>query len=94
MIVYRWLCPSAEKSNIDVRVVKDANGVVTGYVVDVPGTKDWNLPGTEASANDLGVNVDAMAGNSTVLQQGIAEALLRAGAQGSGFPGAYSQAQS
>ncbi|MQA60246.1 MAG: alpha/beta hydrolase [Actinophytocola sp.] len=68
----------ADDSNIDVRVVKDANGNVTGYVVDIPGTKDWNAPGTEVSANDLGVNVDAMAGNNTVLQKGIEEALARA----------------
>lgn len=69
-------------SNIDVRVIRDANKHITGYVVDVPGTKDWNLPGTDKSANDLGVNVDAMAGNDTVLQQGIADALREAGAGG------------
>jgi hypothetical protein len=69
-----------DPSNIDVRIIKDANGNVTGYVVDVPGTKDWPLPGQVASANDLGVNVDAMAGNNTVLQKGIQEALDRAGA--------------
>lgn len=73
-------------SNIDVRVIKDANGNVTGYVVDIPGTKDWNAPGTEVSANDLGVNVDAMAGNETVLQKGIQEALERAGAGETGAP--------
>lgn len=66
------------QSNVDVRVVKDADGNVTGYVVDVPGTKDWNAPFSAESANDLGVNVDAMAGNNTVLQKGIEEALARA----------------
>lgn len=75
-----------QDANIDVQVIKDANGNVTGYVVDVPGTKDWNLPGTEASANDAGVNVDAMAGNDTVLQEGIQEALRRAGADQTGAP--------
>jgi hypothetical protein len=75
-----------DPSNIDVRIIKDANGVVTGYVVDVPGTKDWPLPGQVKSANDLGVNVDAMAGNNTVLQEGIQEALRRAGAQGTDVP--------
>lgn len=73
-------------SNIDVRVIRDANGNVTGYVVDVPGTKDWPLPGSVESANDLGVNVDAMAGNKTVLQAGIEEALRRAGAGDTGAP--------
>ncbi|MFD5827648.1 hypothetical protein [Lentzea sp. NPDC060358] len=75
-----------DPSNIDVRIVKDADGNVTGYVVDVPGTKDWPLPGQVASANDLGVNVDAMAGNNTVLQEGIQEALRRAGAHDTGAP--------
>lgn len=69
-----------------MRVIRDADGNVTGYVVDVPGTKDWPLPGQVKSANDLGVNVDAMAGNSTVLQVGIQEALRRAGAQDTGAP--------
>lgn len=73
-------------SNIDVKIIKDADGNVTGYVVDVPGTKDWPLPGQVESANDLGVNVDAMAGNKTVLQEGIQEALRQAGAQDSGAP--------
>ncbi|MDT7790192.1 MAG: hypothetical protein QOF58_8611 [Pseudonocardiales bacterium] len=73
-------------SNIDVRIIKDANNNVTGYVVDIPGTKDWPLPGQVASANDLGVNVDAMAGNNTVLQKGIQEALDRAGADETGAP--------
>ncbi|WP_285746503.1 hypothetical protein [Lentzea sp. NBRC 105346] len=75
-----------DPANVDVRVVRDVNGDVTGYVVDIPGTKDWNLPGTQMSANDLGVNVDAMAGNNTVLQKGVEEALRRAGAQDTGAP--------
>ncbi|WP_143466649.1 lipase family protein [Lentzea kentuckyensis] len=75
-----------DQSNIDVRVIKDASGKVTGYVVDIPGTKDWNAPWDPKSANDSGVNIDAMAGNRTVLQQGIEKALHEAGAQGSGVP--------
>jgi hypothetical protein len=73
-------------SNIDVRIIKDANGEVTGYVVDVPGTKHWNAPWDSQSANDSGVNVDAMAGNNTVLQQGIQDALRKAGAHDTGAP--------
>jgi len=73
-------------SNIDVKIIKNANGDVTGYIVDIPGTKHWNAPWDPQSANDTGVNVDAMAGNNTVLQQGIQEALRQAGAQGSDAP--------
>jgi len=75
-----------EPSNIDVRIIKDANGNVTGDVVDIPGTKHWNAPWDPTSANDSGVNIDAMAGNNTVLQQGIEQALRDAGAQGTGVP--------
>jgi hypothetical protein len=68
------------EANIGVREVRDANGVVTGYIVDIPGTKVWNLPGQDGgSANDFGTNIDAIAGNETVLQEGIAEALRAAG---------------
>ncbi len=73
-------------SNIDVKIIKDINGNVTGYVVDVPGTKNWNAPWNSQSANDTGVNVDAMAGNNTVLQQGIQDALRKAGALDSPAP--------
>ncbi|OLR90880.1 lipase family protein [Actinokineospora bangkokensis] len=63
-------------SNLDVRAVKDANGTITGYIVDIPGTKVWNLPGQDGgNANDFGTNIDAMAGNETVLQKGIEQAL-------------------
>ncbi|PWK84797.1 lipase (class 3) [Lentzea atacamensis] len=75
-----------DPSNLDVRIIKDANGNPTGYIVDIPGTKDWNAPWDPKSANDSGVNIDAMAGNNTVLQQGIEEALRKAGAQGTGVP--------
>lgn len=75
-----------DQSNVDVRVIKDANGNVTGYVVDIPGTKDWNAPWNPKSANDTGVNVDAMAGNNTVLQKGVEEALRQAGARETGAP--------
>ncbi|MCP2243340.1 Lipase (class 3) [Lentzea aerocolonigenes] len=77
---------NGEPSNIDVRVVKDANDKPIGYIVDIPGTKDWNAPWDPKSANDSGVNIDAMAGNRTVLQQGIEKALHEAGAQGTGVP--------
>lgn len=66
-------------SNIDVRRVVGADGRVA-YIVDIPGTKVWNLPGGDkGSANDFGTNIDALAGNETVLQKGIEEAMRRAG---------------
>ena len=66
-------------SNIDVRKVVGPDGKVA-YIVDIPGTKVWNLPGGDGgSANDTGTNVDAMAGNETVLQKGVEEAMRRAG---------------
>lgn len=74
------LTKKGDPANVDVRVVKNAQGEVTGYVVDIPGTKNWNAPWDPQSANYAGVNVDAMAGNRTVLQEGIEEALHRAGA--------------
>ncbi|MFC5285668.1 hypothetical protein ACFPM7_01270 [Actinokineospora guangxiensis] len=66
-------------ANIDVKRVVGPDGSVS-YIVDIPGTKVWNLPGQDGgSANDFGTNVDAMAGNETVLQEGIEEALRAAG---------------
>ncbi|MBC6446713.1 lipase family protein [Actinokineospora xionganensis] len=70
-----------EGSNIDVRAIKDANGNITGYVVDIPGTKVWNAPfmDDKNNANDFGTNIDGIAGNETVLQEGIEQALRDAG---------------
>ncbi|MGH3808635.1 MAG: lipase family protein [Pseudonocardiaceae bacterium] len=66
-----------DDNNIDVRKVIGAEGKVS-YIVDIPGTRVWNAPGQNTgSANDLGVNLDAMAGNPTVLEKGIQEALGR-----------------
>ncbi|WP_051385893.1 hypothetical protein [Actinokineospora inagensis] len=66
-------------ANIDVRKVVQPDGSVA-YIVDIPGTRVWNLPGGDGgSANDMGTNVDAIAGNPTVLQKGIQEALREAG---------------
>lgn len=66
--------------NIDVRKVIDPDGKVS-YIVDIPGTKIWNLPGDDkGSANDLGTNLNAMAGNPTALENGVKDALSRAGA--------------
>lgn len=69
-----------EGSNVGVKAVYGPNGEITGYIVDIPGTKVWNLPGGDGgNANDFGTNVDAIAGNETVLQEGIEQALRDAG---------------
>lgn len=66
-------------SNIDIRKVVGPDGRVA-YIVDIPGTKVWNLPGGDGgSANDFGTNIDALAGNETVLQKGVEDAMRRAG---------------
>ncbi|PPK67830.1 hypothetical protein V5P93_007172 [Actinokineospora auranticolor] len=66
-------------ANVDIRKVTQPDGTVA-YIVDIPGTRVWNLPGgDEGSANDFGTNVDAIAGNPTVLQEGIQQALRDAG---------------
>ena len=64
--------------NIDVRKVTGPDNKVC-YIVDIPGTKIWNLPGDDkGSANDLGANLNAMAGNPTVLEKGVKDALSQA----------------
>jgi len=69
---------------IDVRVVERTlldGSVQRSYIVDIPGTKTWNLPGKDhPQINDLGTNMHALAGDPTAYEQGIAEALRRAGA--------------
>jgi len=74
------------QGDIDVRVVTGADGS-RSYIVDIPGTKDWHLaPGQhDGPLNDIGTNLHAMGGESTAYEQGIGEALRRAGA-GAGDP--------
>lgn len=65
--------------NVDVRKVISPEGKIS-YIVDIPGTKTWDLPGEhEGSVNDLGTNLNAMAGNPTVLENGVRDALRQAG---------------
>lgn len=66
-----------DDNNIDVRKVSGTDGTVS-YIVDIPGTRVWNFPGEKTSnANDFGTDLNAMAGNPTVLEKGIREALGR-----------------
>jgi hypothetical protein len=76
----------SHQGDIDVRVVTTAAGS-RSYIVDIPGTKDWHLApgGHDGPLNDLGTNLHAMGGQSTAYEQGVAEALRRAGA-GPGDP--------
>lgn len=71
----------ADQGQIDVRVLAHPDGT-RSYIVDIPGTKDWHpAPLTEyEKLNDLGTNLHAMGGEETAYQQGIVEALRRAGA--------------
>lgn len=77
---------AGDQGEVDVRVVPQPGGG-HAYIVDIPGTKDWNLmPGREyETLNDLGTNLHAMGGEQTAYQNGIVEALRRAGAE-SGEP--------
>jgi hypothetical protein len=65
---------------IDVRVLTHPDGT-RSYIVDIPGTKVWDTPGTfNPNLNDLGTNVHVLGGDMTAREQAIAEALHRAGA--------------
>ncbi|MCF6735519.1 hypothetical protein [Blastococcus sp. KM273129] len=71
----------ADRDHIGVRVLTRADGT-TAYVVDIPGTGDWALPGGEVNpaSNDLGTNLRVLGGEVTTRQRAIAEALRRSGA--------------
>lgn len=68
---------------IDVRRVEQPDGTVS-YIVDIPGTADWNLPdgglGLNDNPNDLTTNLHAIAGETTTREEAIAQALQDAGA--------------
>jgi PGAP1-like protein len=69
------------QGQIDIRVVTHKDGR-RAYIVDIPGTRDWHLmPGQEYDKlTDLGTNLHAMGGEQTSYEQGIIQALHRAGA--------------
>lgn len=72
---------TARTDQIDVRVLTHADGT-RAYIVDIPGTAEWNLPsGTvNPQTHDLGTSVRVLGGDVTTRQAAIAEALRRAGA--------------
>ncbi|TKJ25724.1 alpha/beta hydrolase [Blastococcus sp. CCUG 61487] len=69
------------QDQIGVRVITHADGT-TAYVVDIPGTRDWTLPGggPNPATNDLGTSVRVLGGDATTRQAAVAEALRQAGA--------------
>ncbi|MGH8886824.1 MAG: lipase family protein [Egibacteraceae bacterium] len=74
------------QGQIDVRIVERtlADGSVRrSYIVDIPGTKDWQLnPAQDRTyLNDLGTNLRALSGDVTSYEHGVEEALRRAGAK-------------
>ena len=73
---------SQAAGQIDVRTVTYVGpdgSVHRSHIVDIPGTKEWNLPGHSDSVNDFGTNVRGLAGEQTTYEKGVAEALDRAG---------------
>jgi hypothetical protein len=65
---------------IDVRLLEGADGR-RRVIVDVPGTKDWSLAVHNRDVTSLVTNLHAIAGEVTTYEQGILEALHRAGVQ-------------
>ncbi|WP_104522996.1 esterase/lipase family protein [Blastococcus atacamensis] len=71
---------SKDHDQISVRVLTRADGS-RSYIVDIPGTADWNAPGAlNPQTHDLGTNIRVLGGDDTTRQAAIAEALRRAGA--------------
>jgi hypothetical protein len=68
---------------IDVRIVTTIgpDGVAhKSAIVDIPGTKVWNLPGHDTgSIQDLGTNLHGIANDTTTYEKAVARALHLAG---------------
>ncbi len=77
---------SQAQGQIDVRIVERTmpdGSVQRSYIVDIPGTKDWQLDpaGDRTQLNDLGTNLRVLSGDATSYERGVEEALRRAGAK-------------
>ncbi|GGN70859.1 hypothetical protein GCM10010112_37790 [Actinoplanes lobatus] len=70
-----------QPDQIDVKQIVGPDGTKS-FVVNLPGTKDWNLPtdGFNRELNDLGTNVHVLGGDVTARERAIAMALQQAGA--------------
>ncbi|HEV8556458.1 MAG TPA: hypothetical protein VGR06_08695 [Actinophytocola sp.] len=69
---------SDQRYNLDIRKITGPDGRVA-YIVDIPGTRPEGPLQGPTNANDMGVNVDSLAGHETVLEKGITQALRNAG---------------
>jgi hypothetical protein len=65
----------AVSGEIGIQRLTGPDGVVR-YVVQLPGTESWSLPGEKA--RDLSANLHTMAGGSTVYMRGIQQAMANA----------------
>jgi len=69
----------ADDGTIDVRRLTGPRG--TAWLVDLPGTSRWDLPGADADPHrehdpaDFGGDIRLMAGESTAYERGVVEAL-------------------
>jgi hypothetical protein len=73
------MAPEGSTDQIDVRVITHADGT-RAYLVDIPGTKDWNPPGFNPFLHDLGTNIHLLADDDSTREAAVAEALRLAGA--------------
>jgi len=68
---------------IDVRIVESVGPDGTtqrSVIVDIPGTKTWNLPGADTDViQDLGTNLHSVANDTTSMERAVALALAQAG---------------
>jgi hypothetical protein len=77
------LPPGYDDGTIDVRKLSGPDG--TAWIVDLPGTSDWDLPGPFANPArahdpaDFGGDIRLMAGESTAYERGVVHALVTAG---------------
>ncbi len=66
---------------IDVRVLDPGSPGPRHVIVDIPGTKDWALTPHNRDITSIGTNLRTLAGQPTSYQQGVTEAMRRAGVQ-------------
>jgi hypothetical protein len=66
--------------DIDVRIVSGtALGGIRRVIVDIPGTKSWSVRPDESDVTSVATNAKALTGQPTTYQEGVLEALRRAG---------------
>jgi predicted esterase len=72
-------------SEIDVRIIETVGPdgrVHRSAIVDIPGTKVWNTPGSSTNVlQDLGTNLHGVGNDTTTYERAVARALEQAGVQ-------------